>query len=405
MRFAKFDRFVIAILLIGTIVLVNLSPTAHAVAQLVQTNKNTASGATSVSVSFAAGPVANDLLIAICGASTASTITPPSGFSTAKNESGTPSQGIFYKVATGSEGTTALSCGGGTTSTRWGIQIYEYSNMATASPLDAVNTVSSSGTGTSPSSGTVVTTNANDLLIAGITSSTNTSISSWTNSFVSENGMTIAGGTKMAYGGADRVVSASGTYSAGATAGNAAWRGQIAAFKSGPVVLTADIVDGSGASVATPSVAMSATTASFSCQTVTGTLGDAAQKIRVNNTTANGAWTISVAASGSNWVSGLNTYSYNNPAASGCTGGQLTVQPASGTITPQSGCNNTAVTTGSNTAFSSGIVSSITLVSASASAGHNCYWDLTGVGLSQKIPAGQKSGAYSIGLTLTVVAN
>lgn len=389
----------------------------HAYGVLVRKNSGTAAGATTVSVAFTAGPAANDLLVAICGASTATTITAPSGFSVAKNEATAPSQGIFYKIATGSEGTTALSCGGGTTSTRWGMQIYEYSHMATTSPLDAVNTASSSGTGTTANSGSVTTTQGDDLLIAGITSATSTALSGWTNSFVSEASMTIGSGTKMAYGGADHIVAATGTYSTVATVGNAAWRGQIAAFKEQtPLALSADIVDGSGVTVASPSIAMSSSSRSFSCQTVTGTLGASTQKIRVNNTTGNPAWTLSIAATSGttgSWSAGTPKYDFNDTAGSGCTdgadadtlAGDLTINPAAGSITPQTGCTSTGVTLGASAAFNQGTVDAITLATGSTSAAINCYWDFTGFSLSQTVPATQVAGAYSLGMTLTITAN
>lgn len=406
---------VAALLWVG--VCASIMPQAHAYGVLVQKNSTTASGATSVSVAFAAGPAANDLLIAICGANTASTITAPSGFSTAKNEATAPAQGIFYKVATGSEGTTALSCGGGTSSTRWGMQIYEYSNMATTSPLDAVNTSTSTGSGTTASSGSVTTANANDLLIVGIISATSTALSTWTNSFTQEENMTIGGGTKTAYGGADLTVGATGTYSTTAKSGNASWRGQIAAFKeASPISLTADVVDGSGNSVVSPSVSMSSVPRSFLCQTVTGTLGISTQKIRVNNTTGNPAWTLSIAATGgptSSWSAGTPTYDFNDTTGSGCTdgadadtlAGDLTINPAAGTNTPKSGCAATGVTLGTSAAFNQGTTDAITLATGSSTAAINCYWDFTGISLSQTVPATQRAGSYSLGMTLTITAN
>lgn len=394
-----------------------LMPSARAYGVLVQSNTNTASGATSVSVSFGSGPVAGDLLVAICGANTASSITAPSGFVAAKNEATAPAQGIFYKVATGSEGTAALSCGGGATSTRWGMQIYEYSHMATSTPLDAVNSGSSNGSGTTASSGSVTATNANDLLIVGITSANSTAPSTWTSSFTQEASMTIGGGTKMAFGGADLIVAAAGTYSTTAKVGNAAWRGQIAAFKEQtPVALLADIVDSSGAPVTSPSVSMGGAPRSFSCQTVTGALGTNTQKIRINNTSGNPAWTLTMAATGgstANWSGGTPKYDFNDTTGSGCAdggdtdtlAGDLTVNPAAGTVTPQAGCSATGVTLGTSAAFDQGATDAVTLATGSASAAINCYWDFIGISLSQTVPAAQQAGAYSIGMTLTITAN
>ena len=379
-----------------------------AAAALVQKNSGITNGGTSVSASFTTTATANNLLIAVCGAQASSTITGPSGFSTAKNETGTPSQGIFYKVSTGGE--SSLTCNS-SANTRLGMQVYEYSGMETTSPLDAVNTIASTGTSASPASGSVVTTNASDVVLTAITINTGTSISSWSNAFGMQNNFSNGGGknSQSTYSGADSIVAATGTYSSVATAGSsAAWRGQIVAFKQIPAVLSADIVDGTGASVVSPSVALSAATYSFACQTVSGTLGSSTQKIRVTNTTANPAWTVSIAAtngSTAKWLSGSLSYAFNNPTSSGCSAGQLSVNPALGTITPKSGCTNTGISPGSATAFNAGVTDGISLASASTSASTGCYWDLTGITLSQTIPAEQSVGSYTLNLTVTLVAN
>lgn len=381
---------------------------AYAQPALIQQPTNVANGATSVSVTIST-PAANDLLIAICGARASVTITAPSGFSTAKNQSGTVSQGIFYKVAAGTE--SSISCGGGTSSTRWGIHVYEYSAMVASSPLDAVNTTSSTGSGTSASSGTVTTTNANDLLIAGVTIGANTSITAWSNSFTAENNFANGGSTSSrgTYGASDKTVTSTGSYSTTSTAGSGSWVGQIAAFKMVPPVLSTDIVDGSGNSVASPSAGMSATSKSFVCTTTTGTLGTGTQKIHANNYSGNPAWTLSIAATGGStatWSDGSgHSYKFNNSTGSGCTNGQMTINPATGTLTPQSGCTNTNVSLGSSGSFVAGTTDSVALASATATAANNCYWDITGVSLSQKIPQLQTNGSYSINMTLTIVAN
>jgi len=407
----------LALLLLVSALLLENPGRASATARIVQKPAMaTASGATSVSLSFAAGPSAGNLLIAVCGANGIVTITAPSGFSTAKNEAVTPSQGIFYKVATGSEGTAALSCGGGASTTRWGMQLYEYSGLVAASPLDAANTLTSTGTGTTANSGSVTTTNANDLLIAGVTSATNTAPVTWTSSFTSEGSATIAGGTKMGYGGADRVVTVTSAYSTTVTVGNASWRGQIAAFKEISPVLSADIVDGSGNTVASPSASMSTASRSFQCQTVTGTLGTGTQKMRVSNYTTNPAWTLSIAATSgatADWSAGTPKYDFNDSSGSGCSdgadadslAGQLTIDPSVASLSPSAGCSNTNVSLGASSAFNQGVTDSITIASSTSSAGYNCYWDITGTSLSQTIPAAQANGSYSINMTLTIAAN
>jgi hypothetical protein len=381
---------------------------AGAVAQLVQTKTGVTDGGTSVSASFTSAATANSLLVAVCGGRSSGTFTGPSGFTTAKLEAGTPTQGIFYKVAAGGE--QSISCTSNA-SMRLGIHIYEYRGVQISSPLNAVNTTASTGASSSPASGSVVTTNANDLLLAAITTNANTSISAWNNSFTLQSNFVNGGTTasRAMYSGAARSVSATGTYSSTATASaSGAWRGQIAAFKLLTPILSTDVVDGSGNSVVSPGVTMSSATYQFSCQTVTGTLGTSSQKIRISNNTATPTWTLSVAATGgsaSKWSVASLQYAFNNPSSSGCGSGQLTINPATGELAPQSGCPSTGLALGSSAAFNSGVLDSISLATANSSAAINCYWDLTGVSLSQKIPAEQMVGAYSINLTLTVTAS
>lgn len=178
--------------------------------------------------------------------------------------------------------------------------------------------------------------------------------------------------------------------------------------------LSVDIVDSGGASVASPSVVMNALTLSFAVQTATGTFGTSSQKVRVTNTTATATWTLSIAAvSTAVWDSIGTDYDFNDPTANAgdggdtdTVGGQMTLNPSAGTIAPQTGCTTTGLTLGSSTAFNEGVTNSITLISAGASAGTNCYWDLTGVSISQTIPEEQPVASdYDINLTLSIVAS
>ncbi|NLC31300.1 MAG: hypothetical protein GX765_04595 [Candidatus Moranbacteria bacterium] len=154
-------------------------------------------------------------------------------------------------------------------------------------------------------------------------------------------------------------------------------------------------------SVINPSVGFSGVTYNWNAQQSTGTLGISSQKIRVSNTTSTPAWTLSVAATANTnlWTSGGNTYDFNDSA----TNGRLNINPSGITITPQSGCNNTGLTSGSSAYFVQGTQDSINLITAGASAGTNCYWDVTGVEMTQDIPAAQAIGNYSLNLILSVI--
>lgn len=180
--------------------------------------------------------------------------------------------------------------------------------------------------------------------------------------------------------------------------------------------LNSDIIDGSGMPVASPSLAMNATVVSNNCQTTTGTFGTSSQKIRIDNTTTTPGWTLTMAASagtGASWASGTTSYDFNDSSGSGCSdggdadsvAGQLSVNPSGITVTPQGGCSATGINAGSASAFAQGSVDSITLATASAGAQTHCYWDITGIALSQKIPAYTPAGNYSITMTITATAN
>lgn len=174
-------------------------------------------------------------------------------------------------------------------------------------------------------------------------------------------------------------------------------------------VLSTDIVDASNASVTSPSFGMSTASVSTSCQTITGTYGSATQRVAVDNPgAATAGWTLSIAATGGDaaqWTSGGNTYAYNNPAAAGCTGGQLTLNPAAATLAVNGSSTITGVTKGTSAAFASGTVSSVTLMTASAASDDIWNGYLTGIGVSQVIPAETPAGTYVLDLTQTLVAS
>lgn len=187
-------------------------------------------------------------------------------------------------------------------------------------------------------------------------------------------------------------------------------------------VLSTDILNASQATVASPSVTMGAKGFSFSCQSgggaSTGTFGTSSERIYVTNPDgADNGWTLTLGAtSGATavWTAGAETFDFNDGGASGCTdgadsdakGGQLTVNPSAGTITTDcTSCTATNVTKGSSTAYAEGTTDSVTLLNAAA--GSDDIWRgyLTGVGLSQTIPAETAAGAYTVNMTLTATAS
>jgi hypothetical protein len=179
-----------------------------------------------------------------------------------------------------------------------------------------------------------------------------------------------------------------------------------------------DIVNNGGGTVSNPSTAMNSTAMSNNCTDTTGTLGLSNQLIRVQNHSANPKWSLTIAATGGEtalWSDGSALYDYNDPSGSpgGCAAGgdsdtyagQLSVDTGSASVAPESGCNTSGLTLGSNTAFDEGITDALTLADASNGASSGCYWDLTGFQLSQEIPSFQPPGNYTLGMTITLTAD
>ncbi|MFA7628363.1 MAG: hypothetical protein WCY37_03070 [Candidatus Dojkabacteria bacterium] len=171
-------------------------------------------------------------------------------------------------------------------------------------------------------------------------------------------------------------------------------------------ILSVDIVDGAGNTVVSPSVGFSSVSYSFVAQNTTGTLGTASEKIRVTNATTTAAWSLNIAATGgvsAVWSDGgTNTHPYNDVTSAD--NGRLTVDPSGATLAAVDvGCTTTDITKGTADTFISGTVNSIDLLTAGALAGTGCRWDLTGVSLTQRIPALQEVATYTLGMTLTAL--
>lgn len=180
-------------------------------------------------------------------------------------------------------------------------------------------------------------------------------------------------------------------------------------------VLGLAFVDSGGAEITNPSIALTNRSVSTSCQTSTGAFTNNNRRLRVTNSLTNSGWHVTLEPSGgssSYWARSDSLAQYDFNDSSGCVdgtdadtiGGQLTVNPSSATVTPQSGCTATGISFGASSAFSEGLVNSINLFSGSSSSQVGCYWDISGINLSQAIPAGQPLGTYTINMTATVVS-
>ena len=181
---------------------------------------------------------------------------------------------------------------------------------------------------------------------------------------------------------------------------------------AGGGILSTDIVNSGGTPVGSPIMGMSAKDFSFFYQTSTGTFGVNDQRIRVDNGTANPEWNLTLAADGgatSFWDGTVSDYDFNDPTAEAGDGadddgfgGQMTIDPSVMTIGGT--CTETGLIKGNSDAFEEGPTNDITLLTAGATADTGCYWDLTGIGVSQTIPAEQGADGYDIDMTLTVTA-
>jgi hypothetical protein len=183
--------------------------------------------------------------------------------------------------------------------------------------------------------------------------------------------------------------------------------------------LSVDIVDAGYVSVGSPSVALGAVTAGFWCQSASGTLGTASQVIYVKNPdAADNGWTVSLAGSATTavWDSAGTDIDFNDAGGSGCTdgvdtdsvGGQMTVDPSGGTLaTGQcSGCATTNITKGTSASFIEGSTNSITVLTGASGSNDFGDWKLTGVAISQTVPAEQWAATdYDIDMTLSILAS
>jgi hypothetical protein len=385
--------------------LVNSAP-SHAAGAATVINTVTTTGTTSVSLP-ASTISTGQMVVVTCSSSVSTTLSLSGTFAltTLLNQAGTPSllSASGYVTTTYNNISTAYTCtagSAGTISLTW----YVITGLDNVSPV----TGSSRGSGATQSSGTLTTSFVNTYLFAVITSNDSTLQSGWTNGFTAITSGGQSGGKladRASFGSAGSNVTTTGSYSTTATAGNTTWVGHIIGFQAHIPEFSAKIVDGTGTVVTSPNFVMTTLNSSFSCQLATGSLGTTTQRLRVTNETSNPSWSLSIAATGGTsapWTSGANNYSYNNAAGGGCTAGQLAINPS--VATWGGTCATTGVSLGSNTAYSNGSVDSITLASATASASTACYWELTGIALSQQVPPEQPAGSYVLPMTITLVA-
>lgn len=180
-------------------------------------------------------------------------------------------------------------------------------------------------------------------------------------------------------------------------------------------VLSVDIVDNEGNSISNPIFNLDSKIFSYFNSSSQGIFGFNNQKIRIYNTTSNPLWSVTLSPTygeNSYWTNGLDNYDFNDPTENAedgfdpdSFGGQMSIDPSFGAITPASGGNINGINLGSPSSFIEGLQNSITLVSSSSSTSTNTYWDIMGISILQSIPAQQKTGNYAINMTLTIIGN
>ncbi|MEK7632263.1 MAG: Ig-like domain-containing protein [Patescibacteria group bacterium] len=202
---------------------------------------------TIVSTTLSPAAVAGHLLVAVVGANGSATITGPTNWSTAINQSGTPSQAIFYTVALGGE--TAISASVNASPGSLGIHVYEYAGTE----VMLAGTGSATGSSDTPTSGTVTTTDTNELILAAFTNDANKrhTNSTWANAGEGFTELvdfgTTGSGRAAGYAGGDNLVNTAGPHGVTTSiSASANWRGQIVAFRTQTSVtnVTSSLADG-----------------------------------------------------------------------------------------------------------------------------------------------------------------
>lgn len=186
-----------------------------------------------LTASFPAAPTLDNLLIAVYRHTTGGVLTPPAGWSLAVQD---PDQGqllIYYKVAGAAESPDVTFS---VDTDSWqSLTIFEYSGMATASPLDRTASNMSGAKVASISTGTTATTTqADELVIAAVSTEKTPEVfnNTWTNGFGQESALVVDEASQST---ASRIVSATGQFET-----TESWSktviavGAIATFKAAP---------------------------------------------------------------------------------------------------------------------------------------------------------------------------
>ncbi|MBF1024810.1 MAG: hypothetical protein HXK98_02875, partial [Candidatus Nanogingivalaceae bacterium] len=190
---------------------------------------------------------------------------------------------------------------------------------------------------------------------------------------------------------------------------------QYPEFKTADGSLDLRFTNAANATLNNPTTKFSNATTTRDVSTTTASLSnDSSQQLEVSNSLSTTGWNVSLAATGgasAKWMrtGGAGDYGFNSTDASR---GRLTVDlsssifVANGSTPAGQTCSTTGLSYGAGGDFIAGTPSanSITLANASSSSGLNCMFKLQNIGLKQTVPAYQKSGVYTLPVTVTVTA-
>ena len=185
--------------------------------------------------------------------------------------------------------------------------------------------------------------------------------------------------------------------------------GEHVALGTGTGTLSVSILDSSDDELDDPPVTFGESDLSSNTQIIEGTLGSSSQKISITNGTGASSWNLNIAAENttSMWTDGTNSFDFNDTVADGddadSVGGTLTIDPSTLSVTARSGCDVDGLTKGSSGTFVEGSTDSVTLLSADSTADIDCIWDITGISLTQEVPASQLAGDYVLTMVLSMV--
>lgn len=205
-------------------------PTSQAAQTYVQLASGQSRFSRLVQANWLKAPTPGNLLVAVVSNSHATEIEAPVGWLEAINESQfTPGQSVFYKIASQKED-HVVTVGRISQRVNLGLQIFEYSGIDSANPIDAV--ASSVGQGQIIHSGTLKTSSDKSLLLALVTVARKENFGGlWDNNFFLRNFGQTKGDGLISFSMADLTTVNSGQFdTALALGGQAKWRGQIVAF-------------------------------------------------------------------------------------------------------------------------------------------------------------------------------